>query len=155
MNFNQPAKLLVPILGVVAVLSLTPIFGQGTRAAMVADVPFDFIVRNATFPDGEYNVCLRILSSGQVLFLKGEGHSVLALARHADNINNGPSNEAKLVFNRYGEDRYFLSEIWMPGVEPQQLPKCSSEREQVTSSWKLQRITINLRPTDKPIKSGK
>ncbi len=141
--------MVVLALGLVGAFSVTPALAQGaSRAAMVADIPFDFVVRDATFPSGEYDVHVRILSSAHALVLKGGGESVLALTRPASSAEAENTGEAKLIFNRYGPDRYFLAEVWMPGTAVQKIPKCDTEKHLVTTSWQLQKVTINLRPRE-------
>jgi hypothetical protein len=47
----------------------------------------------------------------------------------------------KLVFNKYSEDRIFLSQIWRDG-DGVELPKANREREAVTS-----KLLTGVRPT--------
>ena len=77
-----------------------------------ASVPFDFNVGGRTLPAGEYRV-ERInpqsYPAAVVIRSKDGRLSLTLMTRDAE--SNGTEDEARLVFNRYGE-RYFLAQVW-------------------------------------------
>ena len=106
-------------------VSLTSAFAQSSQM-LTADIPFAFQVNNQQFPAGKYHV-------------KAEGGHAAVLVQGIDNkraafsisnhIQRGKTREVpSLVFKRY-DDRYFLSQIWMPGTSGRGLPTSRAERE--------------------------
>ena len=104
----------------IALLALTitsPARAQLPGTAMRAYIPFDFIVRGKTLPAGNYEV-RRITESPEGLIIRNidnkHDHTVFEtepvqqnkLARHDE-----------LVFDRYGDSYYFLSEVLSGGTE--------------------------------------
>jgi hypothetical protein len=87
---------------VAAVLAL-PLGAQD--ATLRASIPFEFNVRNASAQAGTYVVRL-FAGPLEQLVAGSDSYSLLA---DSDAPNTG-SHEAKLVFNRYG-NQYFLSQI--------------------------------------------
>ncbi len=71
-----------------------------------AKIPFAFIVRNQVLPAGTY----RISSVGTNLVQIGtrEKPVIETTTTHLD--HNGPGSDARLVFNKYG-NQYFLREV--------------------------------------------
>jgi hypothetical protein len=116
------ANILRRALGIISILVLFAalVANQSARAAssstVVFNVPFDFVAAGKTLPAGEYIVVRSTLSSNDILSLKridnNEGVYVLTSTVRANEIQN----DAKLVFNHYG-DQYFLSEFWTSGEE--------------------------------------
>lgn len=93
------------IVAVVFVAAGTSANGQSRTTK--ANVPFDFIVGSQSLPAGEYTVA-SMSSQGDVLRIRGAGNNgALRLTKPT----HGTSEQAKLVFHRYG-DRYFLAEVW-------------------------------------------
>jgi len=79
---------------------------------LLANIPFQFVVRDQTLPAGEYRI--EQLSSNSVLLIRStDGHTSTIVMTMAALANDWQS-ESKLVFNRYG-DQYFLSQIWTAG----------------------------------------
>jgi hypothetical protein len=79
-----------------------------------ANVPFDFVAAEKTFPAGEYTlapggpqhtILIRSVDNKHVLF-------VITMDVQATRVQN----DSKLIFHRYG-DRYFLSEVWAAASE--------------------------------------
>lgn len=107
-------------------VSLTSAFAQSSQMLTV-DLPFAFQVNNQQFPAGKYEV-------------KAEADHAAVLLRSIDckraifSLSNPIQSEktrtvGSLVFRRY-DDRYFLSQIWMPGGNSgRTLPASRAERE--------------------------
>jgi hypothetical protein len=57
-------------------------------------------------------------------------------------VSGSSSDEARLVFNKYG-DTYFLSEVWTPGQsQGGGLSKSKTEREIASSNPTVARVTL-------------
>ena len=89
-----------------------------------ANVPFDFNVGDKTLQAGK--ITAREMASGALAI------SNLAKRQHAIRIVHGvaSSNQngsAKLVFRRYG-NRYYLTQVWIPGYNGMEFQKSKTER---------------------------
>lgn len=124
-------KPLVTVL--MALLLCLPAFGQ-LDIRMRAEIPFPFELSGTVLPAGDYNIKLYPLPLIQNEYPR------LGAAFFVSNPwgLGGGYEQARLVFNRYG-DRRFLSQVYTP-VNLYQLPKSKQERELVTS-----RVVAGLR----------
>jgi hypothetical protein len=128
---------------------MNPAFGQQAfTITLEADAPFAFQVAGTYMPAGEYRVAQ--LSTGITVLALRSIEPGLAAAMHMfPTINKARSTEGpRLVFNKYGEDRYFLSEVWW-GTGGTVLPKSQQEREVITTrviaSGAPERVTLAAR----------
>jgi hypothetical protein len=79
-----------------------------------ARIPFSFNVGSRTLPAGDYTVkVLNPNSDRRVLQIRSKNGRLCALV-HANGIKSNNPNNAKLVFNRYG-DTYFFAQAQMAG----------------------------------------
>lgn len=111
-------------------LLATSLWGAGSSRATI---PFPFHVGEAELTAGDYDVIvgrphigaitIRSCSTGEEFFTPN-----LSFDRQQDLF----SPEAKLVFNQYGENEYFLSQIWDPS-HPYSMKLVKSQHEVVTS----------------------
>ncbi len=94
-----------------------------------ADIPFDFIVGNNTYPAGSYAVQY-IDPQGVFLIQIGEdGSRLIVLWRNTVPAKSIHDNLPKLVFNRYG-DQYFLTQVWAGGESNgREFRQLATERE--------------------------
>ncbi len=82
-----------------------------------ANVPFDFIVDNATLPAGTYSIqSINDANGSPTLVIRGETVKTgrLVSSNQAEKLN--PAATSHLLFHRYG-DTYFLAQIWMQGEQ--------------------------------------
>jgi hypothetical protein len=81
-----------------------------------ANVPFNFVVTGGTMLGGEYTIRAEKADPQHEVSIKGTGQSsrVFLAVPCLSSKGSKPSNQTKLVFDRYG-DQYFLSEIWVKG----------------------------------------
>jgi hypothetical protein len=99
---------------------------------LTAEIPFPFYVGDAQMPAGEYLIeapvqhILRVMSRGELR----SSASIVAFG-----ISTNPAPEtAKLVFTKYEDGNYFLSEIWAPSdTTGLHTMKSKRERESITS----------------------
>jgi hypothetical protein len=83
------------------------------RLVLQADIPFEFTIGKVTLPAGEYTV-RSVSDSSDILQLRSaDGHGVLV---QMNSIIGKADENAKLIFNRYG-NHYFFSQAWMPATQ--------------------------------------
>jgi hypothetical protein len=103
-----------------AVLAL-PLSAQVTRTFQ-ADIPFEFLAGNTTVAPGQYVIASQ--TGSPTVHLRGsKSYYLLSNPSQYD----ATSQEAKLVFHRYG-DQYFLSRI-STASEGRDIPPSRVERE--------------------------
>jgi hypothetical protein len=103
-----------------------------------ANVPFSFIVNHATLPAGEYSV-------------DSVGDHVLAIRSLTSKTTNlvisnscemlKPVGKTKLIFHRYG-DRYFLSQIWVAGIDAGYELRANSREKEVAKDFSMQEVML-------------
>jgi hypothetical protein len=80
---------------------------------LIANIPFEFSVGNQTLPAGEDAVrCTNPASDMKVLQLRSSDGSASVMVR-TNSVIGKTQDDAKLVFNRYG-DHYFFAQAWLP-----------------------------------------
>ena len=106
-------------IAIVALLVTSPVSAQASHpAAVVVKIPFDFIVRNRTFPAGTYKFQSLLNSvpgkdTIDVLEVRStEGRLYQAIV--TDVVGREEPNRPKLVFASRGGEA-ILSEVWEPG----------------------------------------
>ena len=89
-----------------------------------ANVPFDFNVGDKTLPAGK--ITAREMSAGALAIsnLEKRQHAIRLAHGVASSNQNGP---AKLVFRKYG-NRYYLTQVWIPGYNGMEFQKSKTER---------------------------
>jgi hypothetical protein len=112
-------------LGLLLMSSLAPVYAQ----ALKFEVPFDFVAaQGSMMPAGEYRVTPNQPTQGLVRLASSTGASAAICLAHAIQSSR-PTDTAKLVFNRYG-NQYFLSQVWSQGTDRGHvLPPSKAERE--------------------------
>ena len=89
-----------------------------------ANVPFEFNVGDKTLAAGK--ITARELATGALAIsnLDQRQHAIRIAHQVASSNQNG---RAKLVFRKYG-NRYFLTQVWVPGYDGMEFQKSKSER---------------------------
>ena len=104
--------------------------GQTLSTRVTAQIPFDFTIGDRKLPSGKYSVG-RVRQSSDDIVLSIEDQDGRSKAIHTSIAarNLDLTDQATLVFHRYG-DQYFLYQVWPAGATTgRQLPKSRSERE--------------------------
>jgi len=115
----------------VSLLSLLLVAGSAIAQTIHVrgDIPFNFVVGSKTYPAGTYEIGTIDSTNSKTLLLKSRDASANAMINSNAAESLTPANQTKLVFNRYGNQR-FLSQIWVAGeTRGHQLPKTSREKE--------------------------
>src|SRR5207253_2417823 len=89
-----------------------------------ANIPFEFIVGDATMQAGRYTVSA-ITGAGDTLRIRSTTGRDSAV--RLTSVASGKSREAKLVFHKYGQ-RYFLAEVWSAQNDGRELNKSRQEK---------------------------
>lgn len=114
---------------------------------MTAKIPFAFNVGEKSFPAGEYAVrCTNPASDRKVLRLTSkDGRSSILVSMNS--IIGRSSDDARLVFNRYG-DRHYFAQVWLAADNTgMQAPKSRGEKTTAKELASIERATemITLR----------
>jgi hypothetical protein len=109
---------------------------------LYVDVPFAFQFGNSALPEGEYDISRLGMSTAAVQFRSAtlppgniftrSGPSAVYPIMTVEPLLRWDEARVSVVFNKYGEDRYFVSEIWAPDSHIV-FRKSSQERELITS----------------------
>ena len=120
--------MLTLVVGLALVLNAGTSNGQLSSHLVTADIPFEFIVGDQTFPSGKYTVT-KASDNGKVLritSLDGKS-SVVRLSNSVTELST--KQNARIVFHRYGQE-YFLAEVWSgDNSTGRQLIQSEKERE--------------------------
>jgi hypothetical protein len=140
---------------VVIMIALLTVAGLSSAEAQTqsgmqsrARIPFAFKVGEKTMPAGQYTVsCTNPSSPVKVLQLRSsDGHeSALVLT---SSVSGKSKDDAKLVFNRYG-DEYFFAQAWLPSESIGMQATKSRREKQMARELALHRLakeTIALVP---------
>jgi len=125
---------------VLTVAGLSTAKAQTSGAQQIAtNIPFAFNVGDKSFPAGEYTVvCTNTASDRKVLQLRGKDGSILV---QTNSVIGQTNEEAKLVFNRYG-DRYYFSQAWLAADNTgMQVSRSRSEKATANELASIKRAT--------------
>lgn len=117
--------MLTLVVGLALVSTVVTANGQLSSHLVTADIPFDFIVADQTFPAGKYTV--RTSSeNGKVLKITSldAKSSIVRLSNSVSDLS--ANRNARMVFHRYGQE-YFLAEVWSGDNAGRQLIKSKKE----------------------------
>jgi hypothetical protein len=84
---------------------------QTTRVS--ADIPFDFVVGDHTYPAGEYSL-KSVLDDGSVILIANMQTTASRNVGSHPCASTTRSTQTKLVFRKMG-DNYFLYQVWLEG----------------------------------------
>lgn len=129
---KKQAYMIVTMVIFMAALGLASAHAQTSCPAILrVDIPFAFSVGNQTLPAGSYRVsCVNAASDQRILQLRDISGRTSVLVRTSSVIGKTQDN-AKLVFNRYG-DQYFFAQAWLP-VDNYGMQAQKSHSEKVTA----------------------
>ena len=103
------------------------------QTALVADVPFEFSIKNQTLPAGRYQVKVAMLGGAEALTISSDRETKGIYFVNRRTRRGDVSGDPKLVFHRYG-DLYFLAQIWQSNDrEAFTLPMSRAELEVKTA----------------------
>ena len=129
-------RLATAFAAVAAFATMAPVQAQDVR--IVAHVPFEFTVGNASLPRDTYRIS-HLNGHPEMLLLRGERKGAFVRSEEM----RLPRNEGapSLVFHRYG-DQYFLRQIRMEGTTRLDLPETNAERD--AAERRLDRVAARM-----------
>ena len=98
-------------ISIFAAMSTASIHAQETTR-LKADIPFSFHVGKSAMTAGSYGL-QGDSARGGILTMRSDSGSGTVIFNTIPDSTSRPTDNAKLVFNKYGEE-YFLSEVWTP-----------------------------------------
>lgn len=116
---------------------------QCDGTALMAKIPFQFSIGNATLPAGEYLVKCLNPNQRQLVLQKISGKAAAIVPMIL--VSGKSQEDARLVFHRYGR-RYFLVQAWNAGGNGLELPMTHAEAAAARemAGAKTERETIAL-----------
>jgi hypothetical protein len=116
------------VLGLMLVLSAVPGRADDTKKIKIT-IPFDFLVGNKQLKAGDYVVQSWGTSADGALLFRSEDGSARQIVFARPVETNKTGNHERLVFHRYGGER-FVAQVWFMGnAEGYELIPGSRERE--------------------------
>src|SRR5271157_5420083 len=85
---------------------------QAQQTHVNANVPFDFVVGDHTYPAGEY--ALKSLTNNNIVRIDDIQEPATNMVMSIGCTSITPSEKTKLVFHRVGGN-YFLYQVWVEG----------------------------------------
>jgi hypothetical protein len=137
---KKQVYMIATMIMVLTVAGLSSAKAQTSGAQQItANIPFAFNVGEKSFPAGEYTVvCTNTASDRKVLQLRGKDGSILV---QTNSVIGQTNEEAKLIFNRYG-DRYYFSQAWLAADNTgMQVSKSRSEKATANELASIKRAT--------------
>lgn len=109
-------KQIYMVVAVIALLTIANLSSANAqtqpRVQLTVNIPFAFSFGDKNMPAGEYTVrCTNPSSDAKVLQLLSSDRHVSVMVR-TNSVIGKMHDDAKLVFNRYGE-QYFLAQVWL------------------------------------------
>jgi hypothetical protein len=109
-----------------------------------ASVPFDFNVGDKTIPAGRITA-QPVNGSDGPMSITNFAESKHAFRATRQIYKESSSSQAKLVFHKYG-NRYYLAEVWVPGLRAWELTTSKSERALQREFRPAKNIAKNFEP---------
>jgi hypothetical protein len=129
------------LLGVFVGLSATAVLAS---VRLVPTIPFDFIVADAVLHAGQYSFEIPA-NRADAIVIRSSDRRVTQRAQQESLRVGGRTPEHKMVFTRYGDQR-FLSQIWIAGDKfVRQIRRCSMEERLIASGQEGTPVAIVLR----------
>jgi hypothetical protein len=115
---------------------------QANGAAIKANIQFDFVLRDKTYPAGEYTIqrSHSSIDSPSLLVLRGENES--AIFDTITSISSNRATSTQLVFEN-ADGVYFLSKIRVKGSDTgSEVIRTKSESRQIAKATSKKSITV-------------
>lgn len=87
-------------------------FGQSNKTVQ-ASVKFDFQIGDRLYPAGKYRITSLSTQSDNILQIISLGEANRSEIIVAALSNAGRAQKPRLIFRKYGDDKYFLTEIFL------------------------------------------
>ena len=107
-----------------AMLAAGAIYAQDSLTVVKAKIPFEFIVRDKTLPDGNYQFNEVFAQPNMPRIKNTKTLDVVVI--HAVSVEKGKQVKPMFVFRRYGE-QYYIAQIWNGSNAGIEVPKSRME----------------------------
>jgi len=142
---KKQAAMAFMLLSLMVTLAVTSVTAQSRSQFMRIRIPFQFAIREKTFPPGEYIVRRRNSDRPEMLLISSVDGGSVAYVLTNNVQSKTRQSESKLVFHQY-EEQYFLSQVWQDGDSGREVPKSARERaadrELVKNTVERQTVTL-------------
>ncbi|HEX5736007.1 MAG TPA: hypothetical protein VF131_24480 [Blastocatellia bacterium] len=126
------------------VLMLAAISVHAQSVRLMANIPFNFTVKNRTLPAGEYTVEPIQIGGSQALRIQSRDGRITALVPAQFNRTGESRAKPKLIFNRFG-DQYFMAQaLGFEGDAIYTLPRSSTEEALARGESDLKQQTVSV-----------
>ena len=140
---SKRSRFAVAALLIVTFFVLSATWAQAQSIRLKANIPFAFRAGEKLMPAGEYHV--QTLSNGVVVRILGpDADNSVMFTTVGISHRIGEDRDAKLIFNKYGED-YVLSEMWWPEQQDGRKPLPSKTEDETAKNVTPVRIAVALR----------
>lgn len=124
------------LLGLTLIFAALPALAQGKKS-LIVNVPFSFSVEKQAMPAGTYWI---FVEDGWLKIQSRNSKTAAVALTHA--LSGKPlEGFGHVVFNRYG-DRYFLCQVWVPGMERGRQTLQSPEEKTLAKQEAFQAVVI-------------
>jgi hypothetical protein len=114
------------LLSLLLSVSAIHVYAQGKPLIRKVEIPFDFSVRDKTFPAGTYSITRVNQEKALLRISSADGRETINIVTNSVQTNEFPKT-GKLIFRRYGES-YFLFQIWeADDIQGRQLSRSRTE----------------------------
>jgi hypothetical protein len=140
-TLNRHRRTLPLLFGVFVGLSATAVLAS---VRLAPTIPFDFIVADAVLQAGKYTFEIPA-NRADAIVIRSSDRRVTQRVQQESLRAGGRTPEHKMVFTRYGEQR-FLSQIWIAGDKfMRQIARCSMEEKLIASGQEGTPVAIVMR----------
>ena len=138
---KQAYKLFV-LASLVLALAAMSVHAQSVR--LMANIPFNFTVKDRTLPAGEYTVEPIQIGGSQGLRIQSRDGRITALVPARFNRAGENQAEPKLIFNRFGEQYFMHQALGFEGEAEYTLPKSRAEEALARGEGEQKRQTVSV-----------
>jgi hypothetical protein len=140
-TMNRHRRTLPLLFGVFVGLSATAVLAS---VRLAPTIPFDFIVADAVLKAGKYTFEIPANRADPIV-IRSSDRRVTQRAQQESLRAGGRTPADKMVFTRYGDQR-FLSQIWIAGDKfMRQITRCSMEEKLIASGQEGTPVAIVMR----------
>ena len=126
---KKQAYIIVTLIMLTTVVGLSTAKAQTNGTELRTNIPFEFNVGNKTMPAGEYTLRYTNPNSDLKVMQLFSSHGNASVLVRTSSITHKEPGDAKLIFNRYGE-QYFLAQAWFQADRiGLQTPKSRNEKQ--------------------------
>ena len=127
----------------VLALAAISVHAQSARL-VVADIPFNFTVKNRTLPAGEYTVePIQIGGAPALRIQSRDGHITVMVPARFNRAGESQA-EPKLIFNRFGEQYFMAQALGFEENVIYTLPKSRAEEALARGKGEPKRQTVSV-----------